>query len=240
MKSQKKSDSLYKIKFNFIIIIQFVLTFFYNMNVAKAQSINSVQVLGSLCNQKNTSITITPDGQALTVLFEALHLNFPNANPTRVLPQITDLVGTDIQGAGWSMIDHQFCLVQLEIKESSERITGVQILGDARGVASVPRGFKGSFKLVADYETGLRSPTKARGLISKQYFENVDDDFTLSFDKKLNIVGSCRPSTKKITVKVLLGLSKNVSASGDALLALDSLDKTISGFKLAIHTATCL
>lgn len=232
MKSQLQKLSAI-IKINCLIII-------FSINVF-SQTISVVNIVGSICNQKNSSVTVTPDGQSLSVLFQELQLNFPAfATTSRLLPQVTDLVGSDVQGSGWTMIDHHDCLIQLEIKESTERITHIQLMGDARGVAFVPAGFKGSFKVAVDHDTGLKSPAKSRSLIAKQYFENVDEDFSVSFDKKLNMVGSCRPSVKRLTIKVLMGLSKHKSSVGEALLGFDSLDKTLSGLKLGIRTAPCL
>jgi hypothetical protein len=208
----------------------------------QAQVISSVQVTGSICNQLNTSSTLTPDGQALSVLFQNFQLQYPLLDGVkRIVPQITDLVSSDVQGANLQMVDYHYCLINLKVKELNHRIVSVTLAGDARGLVSLPAGFKGSYKIAVDHHTGLKTPSRARSLIAKQYWHESDEDWVNTFSKKLNIVGSCqtKATEKDITIKVMLALSKDKKAQGDALLALDSLDKTISAVKLNIATVPC-
>ncbi len=220
----------------------FFLISLISMSQVFAQVITNVNVVGSICNQVNTSSTLTADGQSLSVLFQDFQLMYPLASGVkRVVPQITDLVTADVQGGNLLMVDYHYCLINLTVKEINHRIVNVTLAGDARGLAILPKGFKGSYKIAVDHDTGLKTPAKARSLISKQYFQETDEDWIDSFSKKLNIVGSCqtKSATKNITVKVMLGLSRDKKSQGDALLTLDSLDKTLTAIKLNITTVPC-
>ncbi len=221
-----------------MVLIYFVI-FITQMENTFAQVISAMDVTGSICNQLNTSLSITPDGKAISVLFQEFQITYPLMTGRRVVPQITDMVSTDIHGENLQMVDYHYCLINLSVKEINEKIINVTVSGDARGLASIPKGFKGSYKIAVDHHTGLKTPSRARALIAKQYWQESDEDWTNTFSKKLNMVGSCQTNTKNIVIKVMLAMSKNKNATGDALLTMDSLDKTLSSIKLNFKTVAC-
>lgn len=227
-----------KIKGELMKYLIFSISLFY-MNGPKAQMISAMDVSGSICNKLNTSISVTEDGKVLSVLFQEFNLRYPMTAGKRIVPQMTDMLGSDVQGGNLQMVDYHYCLINLSVKEIDEKIVSVTLAGDARGLVSLPKGFKGSYKFVVDHHTGLKTPARARSLIAKQYWQDTEEDWTNSFSKKLNIVGSCSANPKNIVIKVMLAMSKDKNAAGDAMLALDSLDKTLSAVKLNFKTAPC-
>ena len=216
----------------------FLILLFFAKNIF-SQTITGIEISGSICHQKNSSLSVTPDGKALSVLFQEFQLQYPLSNGKRIIPQITDMISTDLQGGNLQMIDYHYCLMSLNVKELNEKIVAVNLVGDARGLVALPRGFKGSYKIAVDHHTGLKSPSRARSLIAKQYWSDTDEDWTNSFSKKLNMVGSCQSTTKNIVIKVMLAMSKEKAATGDALLTLDTLDQTLSSLKIDFKTAPC-
>jgi hypothetical protein len=149
------------------------------------------------------------------------------------------MMTSEVQGGNLQMVDYHYCVINLNVKELNEKIVSVTLAGDARGLVYLPKGFKGSYKIAVDHHTGLKSPSRARALVAKQYWNEADEDWTNSFSKKLNMVGACQSSAKNIMIKVMLAMSKDKKASGDAMLTLDSLDKTLSSIKLNFKTAPC-
>lgn len=223
-----------------IFLLFYSLISLMNSNVI-AQVITKIEVSGSICSSSNTNSTLTPDGQSLSVLFQNFQLRYPLQIGRRVVPQITELISSDVSGQKLEMIDYHYCIINLTVQEINQSIVNVTLSGDARGLVSLPAGFKGSYKIAVDHHTGLKSPSRARALISKQYWNEIEEEWTNTFSQKLNMVGSCQTknTSKNITIKVMLGLSKEKGIAGDALLALDSLDKTISALKLSMVTAPC-
>lgn len=211
----------------------------FSVKLIQAQVISQVSVAGSVCNDQNSSITTTADGQSLSVLFQDFQLIYPTNGIKRAIPQITDLMTSDIHGGSLQMVDYHYCVIQLNIKEINQKIVNVTLGGDARGLVSLPKGFKASYKIAIDHHTGLKSPSRSRSLIAKQYWQGIEEDWSNSFSKKLNISGSCKGATKSILIKVMLGLSKDKKSEGDAMVTLDSLDKNLSKLKLDFKTAPC-
>jgi len=217
-----------------------------NVSLAQLLTFQSISLQGNACKKSNTSVTISPDGTAISVLFNKFNLEFPKPVPAdpNDLSAVDELVTSDLNGRNTRLVDWQTCNMTFELPVLEKtRIDEIHVSLDFRGLAALDPGLNAVFRSMIVYDTPNLPTPRTRKTLARNRWSNTNEDWIVSVRDKVSTALGCEPMLKRrFSIKSLMALSKPVvlpDPNAQALVTLDSTDAQFKGVSVSLTTSPC-
>ena len=207
------------------------LIFLSNITFASQVVHNSIN--GTGCDSSNSSVTTSPDGSVISVLYDNLNVEVPNIPPF-------------IRGVHMGerkTIKH--CNISFSVNvKPNEYIESVEVINDVRGLIFLDDGIKTIFKSEVLKKPLSNSPRSSRKEIItyKEWNDFTDEDLFFTQTEIFNLRQTCgKEETLAFKFRNTLSIEMTRTALDDGLsglIAVDSQDTT-GNVKFKINYKKC-
>lgn len=210
-----------------------ILSTFLASSIASAQSLEfkKIELSGSGCRPGTTTNILSPDGTAVSVLFDDLFIEIPQFSGDNDNDEFSD-DNEDITSKFDKNLNRKICLMNITTKvPRGYKISALDLSFDYRGSTFTEAGTLTSFKtkLVNFQGPSGRNQYPEKLLGTKRFRSNSDTDFTLSQTRTLPVSSECsnRETVSKFAIKNIImakTISRYAHLAPEAFIALDSAD----------------